>query len=617
MTAGELVAEGNRLEASGRLAEACALYRRAIEADPAHAPAYLNLGAALEAGEDAEAAGAAYRALLERDAANPYANCNLANLALARGDAESAAPLLRRALAAKPDLPEAHVALAHVLDSVGELAPAAEHLRRALEIRPDYAGAWYNYGLLQRRLDHSEAAEDALARALALDPGNVPAMRVLAALVRNAGRIDEALEVLSRARNLEPESFTLESAELFTLLFSDTVGEDELFARHRAFGERLEGRYRARRGERAAAAGPASRLARRRLRIGYVSPDLWRHPVALFLLPVLARHDRATFEIFCYSTGANSDSVTAELRQLADAWRDAAALSDEALAQAIRDDGIDILVDLTGHAGDSRLEVFARRPARVQTSWLGYLHTSGTRCIQYRVCDRHSDPAPHADARHTETLVRLPHSQWCYRPFLTLAHAPAPPCGTNGWVTFGSLNQPSKISPLTRRRWRELLARVPGSRLLVVGLPGERAAEALRRELLPGPDGAARFRSVARVPLDEYYRLIDTVDIALDTSPYSGGTTTCDALWMGVPVITEPAERSASRSTASILSTLGLADWIAAPHEYAALAAEKARDAAGLARMRVGLRARMRASPIMDEAGFTRALEAAYRSMAP
>jgi predicted O-linked N-acetylglucosamine transferase (SPINDLY family) len=248
----------------------------------------------------------------------------------------------------------------------------------------------------------------------------------------------------------------------------------------------------------------------------------------------------------------------------------------------------------------------------VQVSWLGYLHTTGLRSIQYRLCDRHTDPQPQADALHTEKLVRLPHSQWCYRPFLEVAHAPEPPSRGNGFVTFGSFNQPAKISPLTLRRWRELLERVPGSRLLVAGVTGGRTARALRQEL-----GEARVRIAGRVGLDEFFRLLDTVDIALDAAPYSGGTTTCDALWMGVPVVTEPGARSVSRSAASVLATLGLADWIAAPGEYAALAAAKARDAAGLAALRGTLRSRMRSSPLMDEAGFTRALEAAYRSMRP
>jgi predicted O-linked N-acetylglucosamine transferase (SPINDLY family) len=600
--AGELIVQGNRLEASGRLAEACALYQRAIEADPAHPAGYLNLGGALEARGDPQGAGAAYRALLERDAANPFANYNLAMLALARG-AAGAVPLLERALAAKPDFPEAHVALAHALESAGELEQAAHHLRRALELRPGFAGAWYNYALLQRRLDNPDAEEDALTRALAIEPDNAAALQVLAPLLRGAGRVAEALELYARARRLDPQSFRLESAELFALLFSDAVSEQELFARHRAFGERLEGKF---------SAIHQSSLNNQRLRIGYLSPDLWRHPVALFLIPVLARHDRSAFEIFCYSTGTTSDSVTEELRGLADTWRDAAAMSDEALADAVRKDGIDILVDLAGHSGDARLAVFARRPAPVQVSWLGYLHTTGLRSIQYRLCDRHTDPQPQADALHTEKLVRLPHSQWCYRPFLEVAHAPEPPSRGNGFVTFGSFNQPAKISPLTLRRWRELLERVPGSRLLVAGVTGGRTARALRQEL-----GEARVRIAGRVGLDEFFRLLDTVDIALDAAPYSGGTTTCDALWMGVPVVTEPGARSVSRSAASVLATLGLADWIAAPGEYAALAAAKARDAAGLAALRGTLRSRMRSSPLMDEAGFTRALEAAYRSMRP
>lgn len=604
----ELVADGNRLEREGRLAEACALYRRAIEADPSHAAAHLNLGAALEASGDPGAAGDAYRALLERDPGNPYANYNLANLALARGATQTAEELLRKALGAKPDFPEAHVALANMLDSHPE--EAAGHLRRALEQRPGYAGAWYNYGLVQRRLEQPDAAQDALRRALELDPAYLPAYQVLAAILRGEARTDEALQLYAAARRHAPQAFDLESAELFTLLFSDAVSEAELFARHRAFGERLE------RDAPQAVFHKNSKDGERRLRIGYVSPDFYRHPVALFMLPVLARHDRSGFEIRCYSTGTSADSVTAELRGLADGWREAAAMSDEELAGAIRADGVDILVDLAGHAGDSRLGVFARRPAPVQVTWLGYLHTTGTRCIQYRLCDRHTDPAPESEKLHTEKLVRLPYSQWCYRPFLTIAHAPAPPCLANGYVTFGSFNHPSKISPATRRRWNELLAREPDSRLVVVGVPPGRTTESLQRDLAAGGVGESRIRIVPRVPLDEYFRWFDSVDIALDTSPYSGGTTTCDALWMGVPVITAPGSRSVSRSAASLLTTLGLGDWIApAPERYAALAAEKARDVAGLAKLRATLREQMRASPLMDEAGFTRDLENAYRRM--
>jgi protein O-GlcNAc transferase len=609
MSVGEMVAEGRRLEASGRLADACELYRRAIEMEPGHAPAYLNLGAALAASGDREGARAAYCELLERDAGNPYANYNLATLLLAGGSSVQATGLLRRALAAQPDFADAHVALAYALDSEGQLDAAAEHLRRALQARPDYAGAWYNLALLQRRLENPDAAEDALRRALAIEPDHLPATRALASLLRAGARIEEALELCARARRMAPESFAAESAELFTLLFSDAVSEAELFARHRAFGERLEARYPP------LAAKPATpRPAGRRMRVGYLSPDLWRHPVALFLIPVLAHHDRAAFEVFCYKTGTTADSVTAEVRSLVEHWRDVAALDDEALARAIADDGIDILVDLAGHSGETRLEVLARQPAPVQATWLGYLHTSGTRCLRFRLCDAHTDPAPSSDALHTETLVRLPGSQWCYRPFLTMAHAPTPPCVENGWVTFGSFNQAAKISAATRERWRELLARVPRSRLLVASGAGERFAERLRRDL--GVAGEPqRVRVVPRLALDQYFALGDEVDIALDTSPYSGGTTTCDALWMGVPVLTEPGVRSVSRSAASVLASVGLEDWIAPPGGYVALAAQKASDVAGLASLRASLRSRMKASALMDEPAFARTLETAYRRM--
>lgn len=606
--ASELVAAGNQAESEGRLLEACDLYRRAIEADPLHAAAYLNLGAALEAGGDLDAAGSAYRAVLEFDADNPYANYNLANTMLARGATESAARLLRKALRRKQDFPEASVALSNALDSMGRPEEAAEHLRLALKQRPGYAGAWRNYGLVLQKLERLDEAEDALRRAIELDPRHVPAYQALAAILRGEARIEEALQCYAAARAQAPEAFDLESGELLTLLFSDAVSDDDLVARHRAFGARLEAAHASRLRPHAARKDPE-----RRLRVGYVSPDFYRHPVALFAIPVLSRHDRSRFDIRCYMTGTYADSVTLELRQLADGWRDTASMSDAEMADVIRGDGIDVLVDLTGHAGALRLGVFAQRPAPVQASWLGYLHTTGTRCIQYRLCDRHTDP-PASERLHTEMLVRLPDSQWCYRPFLTIDPVNAPPCASRGFVTFGSFNHPSKLSPATRRLWKELLVALPDSRLLIVGAPAGRTSESLLHDLAADGVAESRITLVPRVPLDEYFRWFNEVDIALDTSPYSGGTTTCDALWMGVPVVTAPGSRPVSRSAASLLATIGLADWIApAPGRYVQLAVDKGRDAAGLAKLRITLRKRMQASPLMDEAKFTRDLESAYR----
>jgi predicted O-linked N-acetylglucosamine transferase (SPINDLY family) len=597
----ELVAAGNRAESEGRVAEACELYRQAVLADPAHAPGYLNLGAALEQAGEREAARAAYRALLEREPDNPFANYNLAGMHLADGAAPAIAlDMLRKSLRARGDFPEAQVALSNALDLLGRTKEAVEAVRAAVKLRPDFAGAWYNLGILLRKLEQLDEAEDALRRALELDKGFAPAHRALCSLLRAEGRNAEALAGYRAA----PKTVELASGELLTLLLSDTVSDEELFARHRTFGERLEAAH-------APGGFAREKNPEKKLRVGFVSSDLYRHPVALFLIPVLANR---SFEAFCYMTGSNADEVSAELRELAEGWRDVGALSDAALAAKIREDAIDVLVDLTGHAGECRLGVFALQAAPVQASWLGYLHTSGLERMQYRICDPHTDPAQ-VERFYTEKLVRLPATQWCYRPFLTLEHAAQPPCAKSGFVTFGSFNQAAKISPATRRRWNEILRRLPDARLLVAGAQPGRGMELLAKDLAAGGVDPARIRFVPRAPLDRYLPLFDEVDIALDTSPYSGGTSTCDALWMGVPVLTEPGTRSVSRSAAGVLSVAGLADWIARPGGYVALAIEKARDRKTLGALRASLRERMRASPLMDEKGFARDLESAFRGL--
>ena len=593
----DLIAAGNRAEQEGRIADACALYRQAIAADPLHASAHLNLGAALEAKGDLGGAENAYKAVLAFDATNAFANYNLANIAHARGATRSAVGLLRTALRAKPEFPEARVVLSNVLDALGQGEEAAAELKLALELRPDYAGAWLNYGFVLRRLGRLDEAEDALRRASELAPSEPAAARELGALLRSQGRIAEALQVLSRG----PDTQDVRSAELYTLLYSDRPDE-EIFARHVAVGARLD----------AAFPPPTHRNERdadRQLRVGYVAPEFCRHPVGLFLIPMLERRDRAEFHARCYYTGRTVDEVTKELQGLCDGWLDAADMDDAGIAEAIRRDRIDILVDLIGHAPGSRPGIFARRPAPVQLTWQSYLHSTGLRSIQYRLCDAYTDPPGVAERVHTETLVRLPDTQWCYRPFIQMDAVTRSPCVDKGYVTFGSLNHPSKISPATRKQWREILRRVPSARLALVGVPPSRGTSEIVRDI----DAGDRVQVVPRVPLYEYYRWYNEIDIALDTAPYSGGTTTCDALYMGVPVVTAPGTRAISRSAGSLLRAVGLEDWIAT--DYVELAAKKASDLAALAALRADLRRRVQNSPVMDEIKAARDLEAAYRGV--
>jgi protein O-GlcNAc transferase len=616
--ADRLIAEGNRAEDGGDPASACALYRRATELAPRYAPAHINLGIGLEATGDPLGAIAAYEQALAADPPNPAASYNLGKLLYSRGELAKAEHLLQQALSSRPDFPDARLVYSyvradrfHVLEKQGDLAAAVLELEAVLALRPEWTQALYNYGTTLMKLGRDGEAEAALRRVIAREPGFALAYRMLCSLLHGHGRVHEILEICRAGRASLPEDFDLESFQLLELNFVDNVSADAVARAHRAFGERLERAVAPRftfRPDRAA--------AQRKLRIGYVSSDLDYHPVGLFLLPVLEGHDRNRFEVCCYATSTKLDDFTRRLSSRSDVWRDAHALSDAQLAQRVHDDRIDVLVDLAGHSGVCRLATFAQHPAPVQASWLGYLNTTGLSRIQYRITDRHCDPAGLTEHLHTERLVRLPDSQWCYRPFVSVPHAPEPPLRRNGHVTFGSFNQVAKISGTTRALWARILNEVPDSRLLVAGVADERSAADLLGELAAAGIARNRITVVPFAPVQEYLRRYDAVDIALDPTPYSGGTTTCDALWMAVPVVTLPGPRPASRSAASILSTVGLREWIAqTPDDYVRLAVGFAREPDRLASLRTSLRERVRSSPLMNEKKFVLDLELAYRRM--
>jgi protein O-GlcNAc transferase len=609
--AGSLIASGRRAEQAGHTAGALRRYRAAAWLAPGLPAARLNEGAVLEAEGDGAAALLAYESALRADATDPYANYNVGRLCFWQGDAERAERLICHALALRPQFPDALVMLAYVLDARKAYAEAAASLEAALRLQPDATGPWYNYGEVLWKLNRFDAAEAALRRSLELEPEFVPAWQLLGSILRSAGQIDAALAAVAQARRVEPSRFDLESMELLTLSLSDTLSAQALFDRHRVYGRRLEGAIPPRTAPYAQSRDPG-----RRLRVGYLSCNFNRHPVSWFLLPLLERHDRAQVESRCYYTGDQMDEVTGQLRAAADGWRDVKALEDEALARVIEEDGIDVLVDLTGHAGALRHGVFARQPAPVQLAWLGYLHSTGLTRIAYRITDARADPPGESDALHTETLVRLPHSQWCFRPSYEAKHAAAAPCMRTGAVTFGSFNHAPKLSATTRRLWAAILRALPQTRLRLVGVPEGRGRDALLRDFADAGVDPARLTVLPRISVAEYLTHFDAVDIALDSTPYGGGTTTFDCLWMGVPVLTLAGDRSTARSAASILGALGLEDWIAgSAEEYLARALNHVREPARLVALRGSLRERLRSSPLMDEVRFARDMEAAYRGM--
>jgi predicted O-linked N-acetylglucosamine transferase (SPINDLY family) len=315
--------------------------------------------------------------------------------------------------------------------------------------------------------------------------------------------------------------------------------------------------------------------------------------------------------VHCYDNSPEADQVTARLRSLPVAWREIAGLDDAAAAELIRRDRIHVLVDLSGHTAHNRLLVFARKPAPVQMTYLGYLATTGMKAMDFRITDGVADPEGVADPFYTERLLRLPGTQWCYRP---PADAPEPgPAGSRGGVTFGSLNQFLKVTPAMAALWARIVASVPGSRMLIVGVPGDAPAHPVLQAFADAGISRERILARPRLSLREYWRLHTEIDIALDTSPYGGGTTTCNALWMGVPVVSLAGEFGVARSGASLLTAASLPELVAqTPDDYVRIATTLAEDAKRLDDLRATLRARVASSPIRDEARFVRRLECAY-----
>jgi predicted O-linked N-acetylglucosamine transferase (SPINDLY family) len=361
------------------------------------------------------------------------------------------------------------------------------------------------------------------------------------------------------------------------------------------------------------------RSPERRLRIGYVSPDFREHSVAFFLAGLLEHHDPFVTEVFCYSDSTTRDAVTVRLEGLATHWRKIINLSDSRVADLIRRDGIDILVDLAGHTANNRLLVFARNPAPVQVTWLGYPNTSGLDTIDYRITDTFADPLGSTEHLHSERLIRLPLSAWCYRPLEDSPPVNASPVHETGHITFGCFNAMPKINRSLLELWSRILLAVQDSRLLLKnsalgGLPMQEQLRKQFQEMGIGPD---RVEMAGRVPdLCGHLATYGRVDIALDTFPYHGTTTTCEALWMGVPVVTLLGRTHVARVGVSLLSNLGHPEWLApSPHEYVNLAVDLAQDPSRLAALRSTLRKRMEASPLTDSPRFARDIEAVYRDM--
>lgn len=639
-----LLQEGEIHRRAGRLAEALACARQVLDADPESPGGLALMGLlCLQAGDAAgavellgralhrdplrpdwfNARGVAYQELgrakeaegtfrraLALAPADAAALNNLGSLLRTQGRQDEALEPLQKARLVAPDDPDVAANLAEVLLDLGLLKDLGPLLLEVLKVHPGHARSWAILAEAHQAVDNVRLALDGWRHATQADPGKADYHFALAALLAYIGDSKGAVASYRRTLDLVPDSPQVHSNLLMAMQYSDEIERTDLAAEHRRWAERH-------------APPPPLRPAlrdpdpERRLRIGLVSGDFRFHALYHFFLEPLRRRDRDRWEAFLYSTGSAADAVTAAFRDQADGWRDAKDLNDNALFEAIRADGIDVLVDLNGHAKGNRLAVFAQRPAPVQASWMDYVDTTGLAVLDALIVDRHL-VRPEEERFYAEPIRRLPDDAICFTPVPYAPEVTPPPFRRKGHITFGCFATAHKIGPGAVQAWAKVLDRVPGSRLLLNA--GEFRHALVRQRYLDlfaaAGIGEGRLEFGLGGAHMEFLERYADVDIALDPFPYSGGLNTCEALWMGVPVVTFAGGRQSGRLAASHLHNAGLPELVAPDLETAIdLAAGLAGEEDRLRAYREELRPTLAASPLCDADRFIRNFEGLLRDL--
>lgn len=570
---------GQALSRQGEVDAALESFQKVLEINPRFADAYHMKGDLLRAEHRLDEAISNYRQALECGPQNEWTLNNLGIALLDKSQEDDARACFERAISCNPDFASAYRNLGNLMINRGKINQGIEFLRKSVTLDPENRGQRLNFAIA----------------------------------IRKVGKLEEAIRLLRDALADDPDDAEAHSVLLGFLQYLPDYRRETLFADHVAFGEHFEAPLRD--------SWPrftGRRDSSQRLRVGFVSGNLCSHPVGYFLESVfyeLRRRDR--MDITVYALNATVDSVTASIRRSSHMWRDVLALSDAALEQRIREDGIDILVDLAGHTTPNRLLVFARKPAPVQVTWLGYWETTGLQAMDYILCDpycMHEDEAQF----YVERPWYLPHTRLCFNPPDVSIGVGDLPAIRTGQITFGCFNNLSKMSDPTVAVWARILKRIPDSRLMLKALPfnDESVCEAVTERFAEHGIDADRLVLQRQSPRMEYFGAYNRVDIALDPFPFPGGTTSVEGLWMGVPMITLRGDRIISRQGESILHNLDMQDWIAADEDdYVELAVRKAGDLAALADLRRELRGRLESSPLCDAGLFAGNLEAALREM--
>jgi protein O-GlcNAc transferase len=587
---------------SNRLDVAYAGYQSILAGNPQHADAVHYTGVIQFQRNTLEEAVATIRRAIELRADIAAYHANLGNALKRLGRSAEALEAFARSLQLDPGQSAIHFNHALLLAELGRNVEAIAAFRETVRLRPDWPQAWQELGNLLYAEEVIDAAAEAYRNALRLDPRLLGAHNMLGTVLLRFGEVEEAISSFTKAIPLDPANEAACASRLFALGLSNRFDGTMILAEHRAWQTRFADGI-------APIVLPACSRGSR-LRVAYLSGDLRRHAMRFFVRPILHHHDRSRVSVTAYATHSpqQDDAITDEFRPLVDRWINCHDLDHATLARRIADDGIDILIDLAGHTAGGRMLTLAARPAPFQCTMLGYMTTTGAQCIDARIADAVAIP-PTAEAWFSEKILRLPGSQWCYAPDDPLAPPVKDlPALDNGHITYGSFHNVAKINSSVLALWRRMLTDQPSARLVMVGW-GEAAKHHLRQAFELAGLGA-RVTVLDPLPHDRYLELYDRVDISLDVFPYSGGTVNCESLWMGVPVLTLAHRSPAGRGGASIMSALGMPDWIVRDEEeWLARSAQLSSDLASLQALRGSLRERMRSSRLMDAATYVADLE--------
>jgi protein O-GlcNAc transferase len=584
--------------------------REAINLRPSLAEPHNNLGVILSNfGRNAEAI-TSFETALKLDPKHLDARNNLAAALRAMGRPGESLKEFEEITKIQPLNPKMQLNYAYTLKEVGRLDDALAATNKYIEAQPESSHGLFVRGLILRELQRPDEAIDAFRAALELHPDRADVLSTLGYALQERGELDEALEVLNKsiAMHADPQTH---SNVMMVMCYHPGISPKQHYEAHRAFARAHEDPVKPNWKPHSNSKDP-----NRRLRIGYFSPDFRGHVVSFFSIPIIQNHQHENFEIFAYSNNFHSDSMTLIQRAKFDHWRETVGLSPDAAAEMIRADEIDILVELAGHTALNGLPVLARKPAPVQINAIGFPSTTGLTAVDYRITDRLCDPPGIAEAHNSEKLLYMPDCFWSYEPPLEQVEVGPLPAERNGYVTFVSVNNFTKVTPQVLGCWAQVLAKVPKSKIILQtsGLSSEFVKSRVREIFKSEGVDEDRIDMRKVTPMIDYLKLLESTDIMLDPFPFNGGTTTCHGLWMGLPVVSLAGLMHAGRMGLSMLSCVGLPELCGSDEtEYVEIAANLARDLPRLREIRAGMRDRLRASPLLDGVRYTRNLEAAYR----